>query len=107
MKTSYGFRFALVWAGLISAVSTSCYNGMMGPGGRMGYGMGWLGMVFMGLFWIVVVVGIALLVVFLARSGNRPRTGEDSALGILRERYARGEIGKEEFEAKKRDLSEK
>ena len=28
----------------------------------------------------------------------------DSAVGILRERYARGEIGKEEFDAKLRDL---
>jgi uncharacterized membrane protein len=29
----------------------------------------------------------------------------DRALEILRERYARGEIGREEFDAKKRELT--
>jgi putative membrane protein len=37
--------------------------------------------------------------------GMRKTTGvEDSALDILRKRYARGEINKEGFEQKKRDL---
>ena len=36
------------------------------------------------------------------RGDKRP--GEDSALTILRERYARGEVTKEEFEARRRDL---
>jgi len=39
--------------------------------------------------------------------GGEPGRGArpDSALEILRERYVRGESGKEEFEAKKRDLT--
>jgi putative membrane protein len=87
----------------------SCYpamdhRGMM----EWGYGMGWFGMIFMALFWIAVIVGIVLLILWIIRSGGRPGAkGEDSALGILRERYAKGEISKEEFEEKKKDLSGK
>ena len=72
-----------------------------------GYGMGWMGMIFMAVFWIAVIVGIVFLVRWLAGStgsaGNRGKV-EDSALEILKRRYAKGEIQKEEFEAKKKDL---
>jgi putative membrane protein len=59
-----------------------------------------LGMlVFSGL----VIVGIVLGIRWLVRQGRGSEP--DAALDILRQRYARGEISKEEFEAKKRDLS--
>jgi putative membrane protein len=54
------------------------------------------------LFWALVLVGLALGVRWLVRQGRPARS--DTALEILRERYARGEIGHDEFEAKKRDL---
>jgi len=47
--------------------------------------------------------GIVLGIRWLARQGRESRS--DPALEILRQRYARGEINKEEFEARKRDLS--
>jgi putative membrane protein len=59
-------------------------------------------MVMMLVFWGVVIAAIVLTIRWLAGQGGRP--GSDRALDILRERYARGEINKDEFEAKRRDL---
>ena len=71
---------------------------MWGFWGAWGIGM----MLFMLLFWGLVIVGIVLGIRWLVSQGKDSRS--DSALEILRQRYARGEINKEEFEAKKRDL---
>ena len=60
-------------------------------------------MLMMFLFWVLVVVGLVDAIRWLiARGRSQP---SDAALNILRERYARGEINKEEFESKKKDLS--
>ena len=72
------------------------------------YGWGWgmgFGMISVVLFWILVILGIVILVRWIA--GGSPGTGQTpvkTALDILKERYARGEIGREEFEQKKRDI---
>jgi putative membrane protein len=60
-------------------------------------------MLMMLVFWGLVVTGIVLGIRWLARQGRESRP--DPALDILRQRYARGEINKDEFEAKKRDLT--
>lgn len=73
---------------------------MWGIWGLWGVGM----MLMMLVFWSAVIVGIILLIRWLASQGREPRSA-DAALDILRQRYARGDISKEEFEAKKRDLS--
>jgi len=54
------------------------------------------------LFWILVLIALLLGLRWLAAQGRTSRA--DPALEILRQRYARGEIDKDEFEAKKRDL---
>jgi putative membrane protein len=59
-------------------------------------------MLMMLVFWGVVVAGIIVAIRWLAGQTHPLRS--DRALDIVRERYARGEIGKDEFEAKKRDL---
>ncbi len=69
-----------------------------------GYGWGMHG--FMHILWWALA---ACVVVWLLRRPHGGHCGhghgEDRALTILRERYARGEIDKTEFEARKRDLS--
>ena len=67
-----------------------------GSGGLFGYGT-------MAVWWLVLIVGAALLVkwIFGARAGRR---GRDGAPETLAERFARGEIDREEFQNRKRDL---
>jgi putative membrane protein len=74
----------------------------MGHGAWWWHGSGWL---FMLLFWLVIVLGIIGLVRWL--SGRPPTAGgarEKTALDIVRERYARGEIDRAEYEQKLQDL---
>jgi putative membrane protein len=88
---------------------------MMGPGIGMGpgmmegrYGMGWIWAIIMFAFWIAVIVGVIFLIRWLAitmRAGGQWARSEDSAFEILKRRYARGEINKEGFEKKKKDLA--
>jgi len=66
--------------------------------GAWGFGM----MFMMVLFWGLVIVGVVLVIRWLLGQGKETRT--DSAVEILRQRYARGEIDKDEFEARKKDL---
>ena len=81
--------------------------------GRMmdhwGWGMGWFGGIFMLAFWVLIIIGMVFLIKWLVQSTRggppHPRTESSRAIEILKERYARGEIDKQEFEEKKRDLS--
>jgi putative membrane protein len=103
-----------IWHEILSAMSISWFvpaaafaqdrSYEWGPGmhpmmwGAWGFGM----MFMMVLFWALVVVGIVLLVRWLLGQGKVSRS--DTAVEILRQRYARGEINKEEFDVKKKDL---
>jgi putative membrane protein len=81
----------------------------MGPGMMGNWGMGWFGMIFMMTFWVLVIVGLVFLIKWLIQTTSSAKTGGQmgsSAINILKERYARGEIDQAEFEAKKKDLLE-
>ncbi len=70
---------------------------MFGMGLGWGFGLGWLVMV---LFSVFVVAGIAWLVLTLGRFPQE----RGHAASILAERYARGEIDGEDFQARRRAI---
>ena len=69
------------------------------------FGVGWWG--FGGIFMILLWVGLIVLIVWgvmkIGKGGGTP--SKKDALDIARERYAKGEISKEEFEQIKKDLA--
>lgn len=80
-------------------------NHMMGTGWNMMDGwdrfgpLGWLTIL---LFWILLILGIISLIRYIVKSGQAQE--RKTPLEILKERYARGEINKREFEEKKKGL---
>ncbi|MBI2409630.1 SHOCT domain-containing protein [Candidatus Kaiserbacteria bacterium] len=81
------------------------YDGY-GGWGMMGNPLGWaVGGVMMLVFWVVFIGLIVWAVREFSGRHYRRDSRDSSALEILKERYARGEIDREEFESKKRDLA--
>lgn len=72
----------------------------------MGHGMGFMGMIFYMLSWLLILAGIVLLVKWLVTRGKGADEDGETALDILKKRYARGEITKEEFEQRRKDLNQ-
>jgi putative membrane protein len=81
-------------------------GGMMGPGWMIVGGA--LGLLLaLGLL-VLVTIGIMAGIRWLIRGSSALRSGGDSddrALEALRERYARGELGREEFQRIRDDLT--
>jgi len=60
---------------------------------------------YMWIFWVVIIVGIIFLVKWIVQQSRQgERKSEEDFLEILKKRYAKGDIDKEEFEQKKKDL---
>jgi putative membrane protein len=65
--------------------------------------MSWFGGgIMMIVFWALL---IALIVWIVREVGGKNSRSASHALDILKERYAKGEMSKEEFESKKRDIT--
>lgn len=105
MMGSGGMMGAMPMMNMVKGDGNSTMGNMMGWNNLgMGSGWGWFGWAFMILFWILIIIAIIALIKWLI---NQMRGGrkEKSALDILKERYARGEIDKKEFEEKKKYLN--
>ncbi|MFP4690407.1 MAG: SHOCT domain-containing protein [Bacteroidales bacterium] len=67
-----------------------------------GWGMGW--------WWIIGLIVLSVIIWIVAKSMSQDtaatRHPEKTALDILKERYAKGEIDKKEFEERRKDLSQ-
>lgn len=91
------------------------HGGMSGNGHIMpwimgNWGMGWVGLILTLLFWVLVIYGVVALIRWIMQTASgqsslNANDGESSrAMEILKERYARGEISRDEFESMKKDL---
>ena len=74
--------------------------------GFEGMGWGWigLGVVHMVLFWALVIVAFVAIVKWL--SGGSTAFEQTRAIDILKARYAKGELTREQFDQMKRELGE-
>mgnify|MGYP003394690662 CR=1 FL=1 len=101
------------WSASYDGYQPNYINSMMGnyfgyPSGysMMGYGgfsSGWVGI----LWWVLIIIGTVLFVRW-AIGQSRGHAGHrgETALDVLKGRYAKGEIDKKEFEEKKKDLND-
>ena len=75
--------------------------GIMGGGFMGGFGM---------IFWILIIIGVVFLAIYGLRNtsvedrDNGRAIREYSAIDIIKSRYARGEISKEEYERIRQDI---
>ena len=92
----------IILPSLIGAGSALAYGNnnwghhMMG----YGYGGGWL----MWILFIILIVIVVYLVVQTPKRRDSGTPGEDTPLQILKKRYAKGEISKEDFDKMRKDL---
>lgn len=102
---------ALSLAALLAPATAWAQQGPQDYGYSMmgGWGGWFLGPIMMIVFIAIAVVVVVLLVRWLGGTGQAPHAHHSpgrTSLDILKERYARGEIDKDEFEERRRVLGE-
>lgn len=105
MKKYLGLSLMLMAGLLVSCAGEGYYGpqGRGGWGGMMHYGFGNGGM----FMWIIFLIVIGLLIYFIIQARNtkgQTPTQNENHMDILKRRYAKGEISREEYERMKKDL---
>ena len=97
----------MMWGGLPASQAgwSSHFGGNNSTNNMMNFGFGPFGWIFMILWWVLIIAGVVALIKWLAIQSRATHSHEKSALEVLKERYAKGEIDRKEFEEKKKDLS--
>ncbi len=73
--------------------------------GMMDWGGWFWSVVFLWIFiWVLGIVGLILFLRWIFTYGRKETPDKNRTIEILKERYAKGEISKKEFEEVKRDL---
>ena len=106
---SQGTGFLPMMQMMMGGWSSSPFNSNQSNNSMMNFGFtpfGGFGWIFMILWWVLIIAGVIALIKWLSgQSHGGLHNHEKSSLEILKERYAKGEIDKKEFEEKKKDLS--
>ena len=97
LQLNSSVNWALVWAHM-----GGDWDHMGDQMGGWAWGFGWL---FMVLF-VVLVVALVAWAVLVSRGGSA-RSGRNSAVAVLEERFARGELSPEEYRERRRVLDER
>ncbi len=107
LKTALIIGGILIVLVIVGSLFSGGWGWRSGGGMMGGFGWGLFMPVFMILFWGLIIWGVVALVRGAGWQGNtNPGSSQaDSALEVLKKRYARGEINKAEYEEKKKDLA--
>lgn len=97
---------SFVLAGAIPFLANAQMMGWGNGWGMNGYwgGGSWIMAIIGIIFWVVIIIGIVYLIRWLLMGGHQRWESHNSGIDILKQRYAKGEISKEEFEEKMKDL---
>ena len=97
---------ALTHAAVPDAMMWDWHSGMWNDGHMVGWGLWGWGMMVVGLVWMAIIIGLPIYLVYLLAARSRTEESADnSALVVLREQYARGEIDDEEYDRRRGRLT--